>query len=72
MKNSTKAVASIGVATIGMGIYNGSITMRNDKLCWNPKKGIPGLALLAWGLQLSGIYAADPTFSLRKHFKPTK
>lgn len=72
MKNLTKAVASVGVATIGMVVYNRSITMKDNKFGWKPKMGIPGLILLVWGLQLSGAYSTNSNFSLKECFKPTK
>lgn len=63
MKNKTKAMISCGIGIAGMQMYMDSLKCQNDKIVWNPIKGIPGMAFLVNGLMIAGVYAANPKYS---------
>ena len=69
MKNKTKAMISGGIGIVGMQMYMNSLKCQNDKIVWNPIKGIPGMAFLVNGLMIAGVYAANPNFSVIDNVK---
>lgn len=69
MKNMTKAFISVGVGSVGMHVFAKSIKSQNNKVVWNPFKGLPGIVLMANGMIIAGAYAANPNFSVTDNVK---
>ena len=69
MKNMTKAFISVGVGSVGMNVFAKSIKSQNNKVVWNPLKGLPGIVLMANGMIIAGAYAANPNFRVTDNVK---
>ena len=63
MKNLAKSVICTGVSVAGFKLFNTSLFVKNNKIAWNPKLGIPGEFLLVYGLMFAGKYAAQANIS---------